>query len=81
MKTKELKKELKNYIKNIVYYPNVTRFYQIFKKNEIKKTLKEVGEFVALHGISQIYKPIINRRFTKARLLQCHQMNNYKLIY
>ena len=24
------------------YYPNITRFYQILKKNGIKKTLKEV---------------------------------------
>ena len=44
------------------HYPNVTRFYQILKENEIKKTLKEVKEFIALQGINQIHKPIIKRR-------------------
>jgi effector-binding domain-containing protein len=44
------------------YYPNITRFYQILKENEIKKTLKEVKEFIALQGINQIHKSIIKRR-------------------
>ena len=44
------------------YYPNLTRFYQILKENGIKKTLKEVKEFIALQEISQIHKPIIKRK-------------------
>ena len=44
------------------YYPNITRFYQILKENGIKKTLKEVKEFIALQGINQIHKLIIKRR-------------------
>ena len=44
------------------YYPNVTRFYQILKENGIKRTLKEVKEFISLQGVSQIHKPIIKRR-------------------
>ena len=44
------------------YYPNITRFYQIFKENGIKKTLKEVKEFISLQAVNQIHKPIIKRR-------------------
>ena len=44
------------------YYPNITRFYQILKENGIKKTLKEVKEFISLQAVNQIHKPIIKRR-------------------
>ena len=44
------------------YYPNVTRFYHILKENGIKKTLKEVKEFISLQAVNQIHKPIIKRR-------------------
>jgi len=44
------------------YYPNVSRFYRILKENEIKKTLKEVKEFISLQAVNQIHKPIIKKR-------------------
>jgi hypothetical protein len=42
------------------FYPSEKRFYEILKDNGIKRTHKEVKDFINLQAVNQIHKPILN---------------------
>ena len=42
------------------FYPSEKRFYEILKDNGIKRTHKEVKDFINIQAVNQIYKPILN---------------------
>ena len=42
------------------FYPSEKRFYEILKVNGIKRTHKEVKDFINIQAVNQIHKPILN---------------------